>query len=163
MTPQIDQLIAEIESLGEVFEWAGPQTEQSVAVLENALGVRLPPSYREFLFRYGAGGIQAYEGISGIYDNDPLSMHLGTTYGDTLRMRNECGMPSHLIVIERGDEHFPPMCLDTSRLGSDGEYPVVGFWLISQTVSTDSYASFAEYLEHSLAMSLEVLQDERPG
>jgi hypothetical protein len=79
MTPRIEQLIAEIESLGEVFEWAGPATEQSVAALEIALGVPLPPSYREFLLRYGAGGIQAYEGISGIYDNDPCSMELGTT------------------------------------------------------------------------------------
>jgi antitoxin YobK len=159
MTPRIEQLITEIESLGEVFEWAGPQTQQSVAILENSLGVRLPPSYRAFLLRYGAGGIRAYEGISGIY-NDPLSMHLGTAYGDTTRMRTDRGMPSHLIVIERGDEHFPPMCLDTSRLGPDGEYPVVGFWLISQTVSTDSYANFAEYLEHSLATSLEVIQEE---
>jgi hypothetical protein len=67
-----------------------------------------------------------------------------------------------LIVIERGDEHFPPMCLDASRLGPDGEFPVVGFWLTSRTVSTDSYTTFAEYLEHSLATSLEAIQDERP-
>jgi len=161
MTPRIEQLIAEIESLGEVFEWAGPQSEASVAELEGALGVPLPPSYRAFLLRYGAGGIRAHEGISGIYDDEPLSMQLGTTYGDTLRMRTDRGMPAHLIVIERGDEHFPPMGLDTSRPGADGEYPVVGFWLISREISTDSYANFAEYLEESLASSLEVIRDEQ--
>jgi hypothetical protein len=161
MTPRIEQLIAEIESLGEVFEWAGPQSEVSVAELERTLGVKLPPSYRAFLLRYGAGGIQAYDGISGIYDNEPLSMQLGTTYGDTLRMRTDRGMPSHLIVIERGDEHFPPMCLDTLGPGPNGEYPVVGFWVISRTISTDSYANFAEYLEESLATSLEVIRDEQ--
>lgn len=160
MTPRIEQLIAEIESLGEVFEWAGPATEQSVAALEGILGVPLPPSFRAFLMRYGAGGIQAYEGISGIWNNDPLLVSGGTAWGDTHRMRTERGMPSHLVVIERGDEHFPPMCLDTSRPDANGEYPVVAFWLISRTVSTDSYPTFADYLEHSLACSLEAIRDE---
>jgi hypothetical protein len=160
VTPRIEQLIAELESLGEVFEWAGPQSEPRVAELERALGVNLPRSYRAFLLHYGAGGIRAHTGISGIYD-DPLSMELGTTYGDTIRARTDQGMPSHLIVIERGDEHFPPMCLDTSRLEPNGEYPVVGFWLRSRTISTDSYAKFAEYLEQSLATSLELVRDER--
>ena len=162
MSTRIEQLIAELEALGEVFEWAGPQSEASIAELERALGVTLPPSYRAFLRRYGAGGLRAHEGISGIYDNAPLTPNLGTTYGDTIRDRTDRGLPSHLIVIERGDEHFPPMCLDTSRPGPDGEYPVVGFWLLSRKVSTDSYASFAEYLEQSLADSLEVIRDE-PG
>src|SRR5262245_53856821 len=119
MTPRIEQLVAELESLGEVFEWYGPSSAASVVELERALGVSLPPSYRAFLLRYGGGGIQAYTGISGIYNNEPLSMHLGTTYCDTLQMRTARGMPAHLIVIERGDEHFPPMCLDTSRPGPD--------------------------------------------
>ena len=63
--------------------------------------------------------------------------------------------------VQRGDEHFPPKCLDTSRPSPDGEYPVVAFWLISRTVSTDSYASFAEYLEQSLAADLEVIREEQ--
>src|SRR3954468_8953708 len=121
MTQRIEQLIAELESLGEVFTWHGPQSEASVAELERALGVKFPPSYRAFLLCYGGGGIQAHTGISGIYNNDPLSMELETAYGDTLRMRTERGMPSHLIVIERGDEHFPPMCLDPSRAAPNGE------------------------------------------
>ena len=69
-------------------------------------------------------------------------------------------MPSHLIVVERGDEHFPPMCLDTSRRQPDGEFPVVGFWVVSRTASADSYPSFAEYLEHNLACTLEVIREE---
>src|SRR5262245_61485830 len=101
MTPRIEQLIAEIEALGEVFEWAGPQSEQSVRELERALGAELPPSYRAFLLRYGAGGKRAWIGISGIYDNDPLSMELGTAYGDTIRARERYGLPPHLIVVER--------------------------------------------------------------
>jgi hypothetical protein len=162
VTQRIEQTIAELEDLGEVFEWAGPQTAASVAELERALGVTLPPSYRAFLLRYGAGGIRAQEGVSGISDDEPLSMALGTTYGDTIRARTDRGMPAHLIVIERGDEHFPPMCLDTAQPAPDGEYPVVGFWLRSRTVSTDSYASFAEYLEERLAALLEIIRDERP-
>lgn len=161
MTQRIEQLIAEIESLGEVFTWHGPQSEASVAELERILDVKLPPSYRAFLLRYGGGGIQAYTGISGIWANEPMRTDGGTAYGDTLRMREERGLPLHLIVIERGDEHFPPMCLDTSRREPDGEYPVVGFRLPSRTISHDSYANFAAYLEHSLATSLEVIRDEQ--
>lgn len=149
-----------MESLSEVFEWAGPQSEARVATLERSVGAALPPSYRAFLRRYGAGGIRALTGISGIYD-EPLSMELGTAHGDTARARTDHAMPNHLIVIERGDEHFPPMCLDTARPGPDGEYPVVGFWLLSRTISTDSYANFAEYLERSLADNLELLRDEQ--
>jgi hypothetical protein len=160
MKPRIEQLIAEIASLGEVFEWAGRATEQSVAALEVALGVSLPPSYRAFLLRYGAGGLRAHKGISGLSDQEACSMELGTTYGDTHRMRTERGMPSHLIVIERGDEHFPPMCLGTLRPDANGEYPVVAFWLTSRTVSTDSYPTCADYLEQSLAADLEVLREE---
>jgi hypothetical protein len=70
-------------------------------------------------------------------------------------------MPSHLIVIERGDEHFPPKCLDTLRPDVNGEYPVVAYWLITRTVSTDSYPTFADYLEQSLAADLEVLREEQ--
>ena len=162
MTPRVEQLIAELEALGEVFEWAGPQSAASITELQRVFGVALPPSYRTFLQRYGAGGIRAYEGISGIWDNNPLATNEGCVWGDTLWMRTERGLPPHLIVIERGDEHFPTMCLDTSRREPNGEYPVVGFWLPSRTVSTDSYASFAEYLEQSLADSLEVIRDE-PG
>jgi antitoxin YobK len=160
MTPRIEQLIREIEALGEVFEWAGPASETAVGELERALCTALPPSYRAFLLKYGAGGIRAQIGISGIYDDDPLSLNLGTTYGDTIRAREQYGIPAHLIVIERGDEHFPPMCLDTSKPGTEGEYPVVGFWVISRNVSTDSYANFAEYVEVELATSLEVIREE---
>jgi hypothetical protein len=162
MTPRIEQLIAEIESLGEVFTWYEPATETSIAALEQAFGVLLPPSYRAFLARYGGGGIRAYDGISGIWGNDPLTPNLGTAYGDTMRMRTERAMPDHLIVIERGDEHFPPMCLDASRPQPDGEYPVVGYSLISHRVSVDSYPSFAAYLEESLAGSLEAIRETLP-
>ena len=68
----------------------------------------------------------------------------------------------NLIVIARGDEHFPPACLDTSRPGPDGEYPVVAFFLTSRTISTDSYANFAEYLEDDLANSLEAIRETLP-
>jgi antitoxin YobK len=162
MTPRIEQLIAEIESLGEVFTWYAPATETSIAALEHAFEVRLPPSYRAFLARHGGGGIRAWKGVSGIWDNDPLDLNLGTAYGDTMRMRAERGMPNHLIVIARGDEHFPPKCLDTSRSNSDGEYPVVAFSLMSRSISTDSFANFAEYLEADLAGSLEAIRETLP-
>jgi cell wall assembly regulator SMI1 len=162
MTPRIEQLIAEIEALGEVFTWYAPATEASIAALEQAFGVRLSPSYRAFLAHYGGGGIRAWKGISGIWNNDPLDLNLGTAYGDTVRMRAERGMPDHLIVVARGDEHFPPICLDTSRPGPDGEYPVVAFFLMSRTISTDSYTNFAEYLEEDLANSLEAIRETLP-
>ena len=162
MTPRVEQLIAEIQSLGEVFEWYAPATEASIAALEQAFGVRLPPSYRAFLARYGGGGIQAYDGISGIWNNNPLTLNLGTAYGDTMRMRAERGMPDHLIVIARGDEHFPPMCLDTSRPGPEEEYPIVAYFLMSRRISTDSYANFTEYFEDDLANSLEAIRETLP-
>ena len=54
----LDDAFAVLDGEGDVV---GARDEALVAAAEAALGLRFPPSYRQFLRRYGAGGIGAFE------------------------------------------------------------------------------------------------------
>lgn len=112
---------------------AGAQTEEVVAGLEQALGVTMPPSYRQFLLRYGGLGI-GDSFISGIVEDNPLDEGMGSLFGDTQRFRQDYGLPEHLLVVQADED--APYCLDTSHPGPGGEYPLVSFELHSQQASS---------------------------
>jgi hypothetical protein len=104
--------------------WAGAAaTESQVAEVEVALGALLPRTYRAFLLSVGAAAI-GDNTISGIIDGNPLCRDGGSLYGDTLRGRDELGLPHALAVIQWNDE--APYCLDVSTAQGD-ECPVVCF------------------------------------
>src|SRR5688572_2537013 len=106
----IPELLAQVEANGHKVLTDGPQPEAALLALESKLGVRLPPSYRAFLSRYGAMAI--YDStISGIFGGEPLDESGGSLYFDTLRFRSDRGLPSHLLVIQPDED--APYCLDT--------------------------------------------------
>ncbi len=113
----IGQLVA--DEAGLQVECSGPATEDEIAAAEKALGVRLPRSYRAFLRQFGAGYLNAYD-IFGL-PGDRL-------WGDVVMMNQIAPnpRPSHLVKFtdDVGDYGF---YLDTSRIGGDGECPVVVF------------------------------------
>lgn len=158
MTPAIEELIRQIEAAGDVFAWYGPQPESTIAEVEAALGVIFPPSYRAFLGRYGGGGIRAMGGFSGIWNGDALRLNQGCLYGDTLRLRSDRGAPPYLVLVSAvhgSEEHFPPACLDTSRVDAAGECPVVCYSVLSRKVVPPEYANFAAFMEDELRADLE--------
>jgi hypothetical protein len=102
--------------------WVGPSSEDAISAVEQALGVEIRGSYRDFILKTGGGGLGTLY-ISPIPSDDPLS----GCYLDTLRYREEwCAhkLPPHLIVIQRDPDDNEPMCLDTSVV-KNGENPVV--------------------------------------
>lgn len=127
----IDVLIARIRKAGEEVWIAGPQTEEMIAELERATGVVMPPSYRQFLSRFGGFGI-VNSFISGIINGEPLDEGAGWLYGDTQRFRQNFDMPEHLLVIQANED--APYCLDTSCRGEGGEFPMVCYELNSRHV-----------------------------
>ena len=131
------ELLAKVQANGHDVWSDGPQPEAAIAALESELNVRLPPSYRAFLARYG--GMAIYDStIAGIIGGDPLDERCGSLYGDTLRFRRERGIPSHLLVIQPDED--APYCLDTRSPSVSGEFPVVCFELHSKyegNVATD--------------------------
>lgn len=144
-----DLLIERIRSLGEEITFSGPQTPESIALLENALEVNLPPSYRRFLSVYGAGGTKG-DWIAGIYNNDPLRSNDGYAFGETLRMRQNYQLPLGLVVIQSSPPEIV-WCLDVRNLESGQEAPVVAIDVLknfrSEKIADNFDAYFREYLE----------------
>src|SRR5688572_12430269 len=97
--PEVDELIGQVRARGHDVWLAGPQPAEAIAALEGALGVALPPSYRDFLARFGAAAIYGST-VSGIIDGRPLQEAAGCLYGDTLRFREEWGLPGHLLIVQ---------------------------------------------------------------
>ncbi len=144
---EIDDLLKQIRANGDDVWIAGPQPEKAVAELEQALRVRMPPSYRAFLAQFGAMGI-AGSSISGILEGQPLGKGTGWVYGDTLRCRADAQLPKHLLVIQADED--APYCLDTSAAEDDEEFPLICYELDTQYVSrvADSFGTwFLEWLQ----------------
>lgn len=148
---EIDSLIATLREAGEDVWIAGPQSEVAIVELEHAIGVTLPPSYRQFLGRFGGFGI-VDSFISGIVDGKPLGTGTGWVFTDTARFRDENGMPSHLLVIQADED--APYCLDTSARRPDGECPVDCYELHSRHVGRVG-ASFGEWFLQWLRLRAE--------
>jgi antitoxin YobK len=120
---QIEDLMHRVASRWSTFHLLGACTLESIEKVEKALGVKFPPSYKQFCLRYGGGG--PYPGISGVDPVDPLNANLGQrVLGDTIRTREDYQIPRHLAVIYRDYETGSIWCLDTSKADDNGECPV---------------------------------------
>lgn len=160
MTPaeRIDTLIARLHALAQRDEdidisWVGPGTEQAIAAVEQALGVRIVGTFRDFILRTGGGGLDLFP-ISAIPADAPLGGGYHTVHGDTLYWRHDAGgtpLPPQLVVIQRDPDDNEPFCLDTSRV-VDGENPVVLFYPNSPNGHLDRIApGFLDFYEAYLA------------
>ncbi len=102
----------------------GPTTESRIQDAENALQIKFPPSYRNFLLHIGA-----IHDIAGLPDPPPLGEM--SYWLDVVELSNSMLTDLHGI---RHDRHLlylsnngGDLCyyLDSSRVDQDGEYPVV--------------------------------------
>jgi antitoxin YobK len=146
----LDDLVTNVKAAGHKVEFSGGQSEANINELEAAIGLTLPPSFREFLRTYGGGGVVS-EWISGIYKNQPYLTNKGSVYGDTIRCRERYGLPTFMIVIYTQENDEVVWCLDTRKATVGGECPVVSFIVENTTPPVqiaDSFDSFfRDYLE----------------
>jgi hypothetical protein len=104
-------------------DFEGPKPEALVAKGEAALGVRFPPSYRQFLLELGCGNVAGFE-VYGLVDEDFTHSAVPDAIWLTLEERRLNGLDPRFIVIGAlGDGTFD--CLDTAHLDATGEAPVV--------------------------------------
>jgi len=142
----IDNLISDTEASQ---LWSSkPARAQDIQQAETALGVSFPPSYRDFLSRYGAISIGDRRCISGVIDNSPLDPGGTSVVGDTLRFRKEWQLPVHYVVIQADDD--APYCIDAQNRDAAGEAAVVCFELHSR-LATVIARSFPEWVERFFA------------
>lgn len=144
MTP-IRELAERLEQSIGVF-WQGGVSDQAIAQLEHLLGVRLPHSFREFLREYGGGGEIGQE-ISGIEGGDPANDNRGTVNGDTLRCRQDYGLPAQYTVVYFTEDDIV-WCLDTSSFVDD-ECPVVAYDVFNKS-TLQLFSTFGDFFEDYL-------------
>jgi hypothetical protein len=124
MSPQVDMLIARVESCGHSVWISGPATSDAGRRIEEALGSQLPPSCVSFLRSRGAMSIHG-QTVSGVTDGDVYDDGCGAVIGDTKTLQRDGKLPAGFVVISPHEDGA--YCLDLSRRHSDGEYPIVNF------------------------------------
>jgi hypothetical protein len=102
--------------------FVGPRQPEIVDAAEATLGLRFPPTYRQFVSEFGAGSLHGHE-TYGVIDQD-WEATVPDGVGLTLRDRENFQLPPAFIVIgdsDDGDRYV----LDTSQTDADGEAPVL--------------------------------------
>jgi antitoxin YobK len=123
-------------------DFLGPRPEALVARAEAALGLRFPPSYRQFLLDLGAGDVGGFE-VYGIVDDSFDDARVPDAIALTLQARRSGLDPRYVMIGTLGDGSHD--CLDTGHPGVTGEAPVVQ--LSSEYEDPVTLAdSFGEYL-----------------
>ena len=122
--------------------FSGPKPEEWVGKAEAALGLKFPPTYRRFLREFGCGGV-ASEEFYGIVDDNFETGPVPDGIWLTLRNRREFGLPHNFILVNDLGEGSR-YAIDTSRVGDDGENPVV-ILAIGYEVFEDVAPSFGTF------------------
>ncbi|NEW09784.1 SMI1/KNR4 family protein [Paenibacillus sp. SYP-B3998] len=129
----MDKIISEmIEEYGDNKDFYGEVSEEDISRVEALLEFKFPKSYREFVKKFGSGGICGVE-IAGVEGSQGASVLKATE-----RYR-AFGLEKYWVVINDGGEYF--MCMSTDNEEENvfcgdrsGQKPLI------------HYKSFDEYL-----------------
>lgn len=155
--------LSEIERRCDV---AGPAPEDVVLAAEEELGASFPPSYREFLRRYGALGIPAdlavVHDFVGVRQRDRgalLDDEAGVV-ATTLGARAAKRLADHLIVVGKGANAAEWFCLDTTRPRDGGECPVVLYDARANQIDQVFYDDFGAMVREVLEFVEDTLRGD---
>lgn len=137
MDMEILEMINQYTEKGDFF---GEISDENIVMIEKKLGCTFPPQYREFVKRFGSGGICGVEvlGVEG--------MEYASVVDDTERYR-KLGLPENYLVIENVDEFV--YCINTK-----GDYYVIRWDDISKE-EIIRYSTFDEYLKGSFQEAID--------
>ncbi|RIJ66295.1 SMI1/KNR4 family protein [Rummeliibacillus sp. POC4] len=116
-----ERIIKMIENYGEEDDFFGEVSEEYINKAEEKLRVKFPRSYRNFIKKYGSGGICGVE-LEGVQGN------LGASVVDATERWRKLGLGMNLIVVEDSGEFARCMyCADINdnrvfsweRVGTD--------------------------------------------
>lgn len=98
MSPSYQEVLQELAS----GDFMGPRDEGLLTRAEAALGAELPPSYREFACRLGAGNYRSLE-VYGLID-ESFGGPVPDAVWVTLEERKSGSIPDHAIIVgDSGD------------------------------------------------------------
>ena len=133
---------------------SGPKPEEMVAAAEAKLGVPFPPSFRQYLLKWGNVSFEGIEYYGLTQNSDFDNSGIPNCVWYTLKQRRQVGLPDHLIIFlnHDGDEFI---CIDTDHV-LDGDERGIAFWNNAERTVSDQLAiTFAEYLHDELSECLD--------
>lgn len=123
---ELEQAFQLIDQNKASADFEGPKSEELVRSAEAALGLTLPPTYREFVRRLGCGDISGEE-FYGIIKDDFEKSSVPNGIWLTLNERKVANLPESIIIVaDNGVGGW--YAIDTSKKNTDGDSPVVDWW-----------------------------------
>lgn len=135
-----NELLKMINEYMEKGDFVGEVSDESIDNAEKKLVVKFPPEYKEFVKKFGSGGICGVE-VLGVE-----RMNYASVVESTERYR-KLGLPKNYIVIENVDEFV--YCLNTTD-----NYNVVKWDGVSKK-ELERYSTFSEYLQDSFQEAID--------
>lgn len=142
------------EFVTENYRWFSgrlPETEESLAIAEQQLGVRFPEDFRWLLITHGysyATGIPSLRG----------------TVKDTLDARQRLKLPARFVVLENNGYETDAILLDTTPDVNTGENHVhyVAWECVDSEVGSDTitFQSYLDYTRDVLAAESEFISED---
>lgn len=135
-------------------DFIGEMPESLISAAEQALGVSFPPTYRQFLKKYGCGDILGAE-FYGLVGNNIFAAGVPNAVWITTDLRKISGMPPSLVVIYAAG-YGPYFAIDCNQKDSSGECPVVQ-WIPGLSKSSDTLEIVADSFGDFIFQTLEDL------
>lgn len=146
-----EQFQAFVAANSDWFRGRLPETDASLARIEQTLGVALPPSLKWLLTKYG------YWHATGV-------SNLDDTVKDTLLARQALGLPSTFVVLENHQDGGVVL-IDTSEVTSSGEHPL--YWMPTEDLGdpprlegNTRFESFGHYVQDRLDSVQDVIDPQ---
>ncbi|UAL47147.1 SMI1/KNR4 family protein [Sutcliffiella horikoshii] len=134
------KLLSMIKNFKEKRDFSGEVSVQIIELCESKLEVVFPDEYREFLLKFGSGGICSVS-VLGIENESYFSVE------ETTKKFRGLGVPHKYVVIENVDEFIN--CLNTEQ-----NYNIIR-WDEFSKKEVERYHSFDEYLEDSFQEAID--------
>jgi hypothetical protein len=122
-------------------DFEGEKTEEIIGRAEEFLGLKFPPSYRQFLRELGCGDIAGKE-FYGIIDENFEKSSIPNAIWLTYDERKHSALPKELVLIGQSIEGY--YALDISNTDDEGECPVVD-WVAPEVDPTTVAPDFGTF------------------
>jgi hypothetical protein len=123
--------------------FVGSIEESIIAEAENALGLKFPPTYRQFLADFGCGDIYGNE-IYGIIDSNFQKSAIPNGIWLTLNERQKAKLPKSLILIAQGYDGY--LALDAMQENKEEDFAIIEWVGGNENNKNEAiYADFGAY------------------
>jgi antitoxin YobK len=133
----------------------GSVDNSCISSAEEYLGIKFPPSYREFLREFGTLGMP--NEIYGITGTDFKTSGIPNGIWYTATQREDIGLPHNLLLV-REDDGVSAYCIDTSEIDQSGESPIVVWDIPSSSVVMKKGRSFSDFLLNCIEEFREMME-----